>query len=90
MPLNIKNAAVEHLVSELASRTGESKTEAVRRSLEERLDRVRLRDVGAGRRERVRRVLEKEIWPAIPAHLRGRTTTKAERESILGYGADGV
>jgi hypothetical protein len=37
------------------------------------------------------RVLEEEIWPQIPAELRGRPPlTKAEREAILGYGPDGV
>ena len=41
MPLTIKNHRVEELARVLASETGESLTEAVRRSLEQRLDRVR-------------------------------------------------
>ncbi len=36
MALNIKNSAVERLVEEVARLSGESKTEAVRRALEER------------------------------------------------------
>src|SRR3954452_18106205 len=44
--LNLKNPEVYRLASELAAVTGESMTEAVRLSLEERLDRVtRRRDV---------------------------------------------
>ncbi|MBI1989928.1 MAG: type II toxin-antitoxin system VapB family antitoxin, partial [Betaproteobacteria bacterium] len=36
MGLNIKNKDVERLIDEVTLLTGESKTEAVRRSLEER------------------------------------------------------
>ena len=36
MALNIKNADVERLATEVARLTGESKTEAIRRALEER------------------------------------------------------
>lgn len=41
MPLNIKNAEVERLVAEVADLTGESKTEAVRRAMTDRLRRLR-------------------------------------------------
>jgi hypothetical protein len=34
--------------------------------------------------------LEKEVWPAVPKKLLGRPVTKKERETILGYGRDGV
>jgi antitoxin VapB len=51
--LNLKNPEVYRLASELAAATGESMTEAVRLSLEERLDRVnRTRDVEVERRTR--------------------------------------
>jgi antitoxin VapB len=39
--LNIKNPAAEKLAREVARQTGESLTEAVRRSLEERLERLK-------------------------------------------------
>jgi hypothetical protein len=42
------------------------------------------------RAARVRRFLEKEVWPSIPPALRGTTISKAEREEILGYGPEGV
>ena len=37
MPLNIKNAEVERLAAEVSRLTGESKTEAIRRALEEHI-----------------------------------------------------
>ena len=40
MSLNIKNKDVERLIKEVSLLTGESKTEAVRRSLEERRERL--------------------------------------------------
>ena len=40
MAVNIKNERVERLINEVAALTGESKTEAVRKALEERRDRL--------------------------------------------------
>jgi len=40
MALNIRNSEAERLAAELASRTGETKTEAVAQALRERLARV--------------------------------------------------
>jgi antitoxin VapB len=89
MALNIKNAEVERLAADVARLTGESKTEAIRRALEER--RRRLRHVTADqRRARVLRLLEKKVWPTLPAGERGRRLTRAEEDEILGFGADGV
>ncbi len=87
MALNIKNREVEELVNEVARITGESKTEAVRRALEER--RARLRFPKPDRNERARRWLE-EVWASLPPDVRGRRITKEEREEILGYGPLGV
>ena len=90
MAVNIKNDRVERLIDEVAAMTGETKTEAVRRALEERRDRlVRYRaqsDPGA----RFWRVMEREIWPSIPAQALGVPMTKVEEEAILGFGPDGV
>jgi antitoxin VapB len=41
MPLNIRNKHTEELATALAKLTGETKTEAVTRSLSERLERLR-------------------------------------------------
>ena len=40
MAVNIKNARVELLLDEVAALTGETKTEAIRRALEDRRDRL--------------------------------------------------
>ena len=90
MALNIKNEDVERLLDEVVALTGESKTEAVRRALEERRQRLALRS--GGRPEEVRLVtfLEEELWPQIPAELMGTRLSKQEEEEILGYGESGV
>ena len=55
--LNLKNPEVYQLANELAAATGESMTEAVRVSLQERLERVRASD-DAERERRLRRITE--------------------------------
>ncbi|MGB7219025.1 MAG: type II toxin-antitoxin system VapB family antitoxin [Vicinamibacterales bacterium] len=89
MALNLKNAAVERLAAEVAKLTGESKTEAIRRALEER--RRRLKGASADqRRARVLRFLEKSVWATLPKGERGRRLTREEEDDILGYGPAGV
>lgn len=89
MPLNIKNADVERLVTEVARLTGESKTEAIRRALDER--RRRLTSVSpAGRRARVLRFLERKVWTTVPKSELGRRLSRDEEDAILGYGPGGV
>jgi antitoxin VapB len=89
MGLNIKNTEVERLAAEVAESTGESKTEAIRKALEERKARLASRVVPQPG-ERTRRFLEREVWPAVPPDVRGRVTGKRRREKILGYGPEGV
>ena len=89
MPLNLKNADVERLAAEVAELTGESKTEAIRKALEERRRRLK----GAGvleRRERTLKFLKTRVWPDIPKKALGRRLSRAEEDEILGYGAEGV
>jgi antitoxin VapB len=89
MALNIKNGEVERLATEVARLTGESKTEAIRRALEER--RGRLKSASSDtRRARVLRFLEKKVWPTVPKAQVGRRLTRAEEDEILGYGPAGV
>ena len=90
MALNIKNETVERLVTEVARLTGETKTEAVRRALEERKARLAFRITENDRGARIRRFLENEVWPQIPEQELGRPLTKDEKEKILGYGPEGV
>ena len=89
MAMNIKNAEVERLATEFARLTGESKTEAIRRALEER--RRRLTSVSnSDRRARVLKFLEKKVWPTLPKAQVGRRLSRAEEDEILGYGPGGV
>ncbi len=90
MALNIKNDKVERLAEELAHMTGESKTAAILRALEERRERIALAPSGKRQLAQALDFLEKEIWPNIPPKLRGRRVTKRERERMLGYGRGGV
>jgi len=87
MSLNIKNPEVLALAEEVARMTGETKTEAIRKSLDERRRTlgVDLRD----RAERHRALLE-EFWATVPAGVLGKQTTKEEVEEMLGFGPGGV
>lgn len=89
MALNIKNDEVERLAADVARLTGESKTEAIRRALEERKRRLRLVSTD-DRRVRVLRFLEKKVWPGLPREEVGRRLTRAEEDALLGFGPDGV
>ena len=89
MALNIKNADVERLADEVARLTGESKTEAIRKALEDRRRRLKGPSV-AERRRRVLRFLETKVWPSIPKKELGRRISRREKEDILGYGPGGV
>ena len=89
MALNLKNEEVERLAADVARMTGESKTEAIRRALQERQERLKCRSLEQ-RRARVLRLLEREIWPTLSAEERGRRPTQAEEDEILGIGPGGV
>ena len=89
MALNIKNAEVERLAAQLARLTGESKTEAIRRALDERRRRIKGPPADQ-RRARVLRFLERHVWPTLPPGDRGRRLTRDEEDDILGYGPSGV
>jgi len=90
MALNIKNPEVERLAGEVAALAGESKTQAIRRALEERKSRLRVRVVRRDRRAELRRFLESEVWSQVPKHLIGKRLPRSEEERILGFGRDGV
>lgn len=72
MALNIKNAQVESLAAEVSQLTGESKTEAIRRALEERKMRLSYQVVRENRGEELRSFLEREVWSVIRARSAGR------------------
>jgi antitoxin VapB len=90
MALNIKNPEVERLAAEAARLTGESKTESIRRALEDRVARLRLRVVGRNREADVLQYLEREVWPLVPKRVLGRRLSRREEDRILGFGPEGV
>ena len=87
MALNIKNQEVERLASEVSALTGESKTQAIRKALEERKARLEL--TGQDRKERLQTFLETQVWPKVPDELRGKGISQEEQDDILGYGPEG-
>ena len=90
MDLNIKDPEAERLAAEVAELAGETKTRAVRVALAERRERLALRSPDPDRAGALLRFLEEEAWPQVPAEESQRPLTRAEREAILGYGAEGV
>lgn len=90
MALNIKNVEVERLAAEIAELTGETKTEAIRRALEDRRRRLSFQVVPADRKAHLRAFLEQELWPAIPKKALGRRMGRVEEDEILGFGPEGV
>jgi antitoxin VapB len=90
MALSIKNPEVEELVAAVTALTGESKTEAVRRSLIERRERLSLQQPHRERGGDFLRYLEEEVWPKAPPDQLGRRLSREEEDEILGYEPRGV
>lgn len=84
--LNIKNVEVERLAAEVAELCGETKTEAIRKALEERKARLKSR-IALSQVDQAWRFLELEVWPRLEGQ---RAPAKTEVEDILGYSEGGV
>ena len=89
MGLNIKNLDVERLAGEVAGLAHETKTEAIRRALLERLARLQARAGKPGNRKSLREYMELNVWPLIPSGQLGRVLSREEEDQILGYGPEG-
>jgi antitoxin VapB len=89
MGLNIKNAEVERLASEVAGLARETKTEAIRRALLERRARLQARAGRPAGGKGLRDYLERNVWPMIPPAELGRVLSREEEDQILGYGPEG-
>ena len=89
MALNIKNAEVERLATEVAQLARETKTEAIRKALEERKARLKPHPTPEEKYRRTMEYLQREVWPSIPPEVRGKAITKEEEEEILGIGPNG-
>ncbi len=90
MTLRITDPEVKRLAQDVARLAGESETEAVRRSLIERRDKLLLAQDGRSRSERMLDVLEQRIWPMLREGVRGTTVTPDDEDELLGYGPSGV
>ncbi|HEX4681860.1 MAG TPA: type II toxin-antitoxin system VapB family antitoxin [Gemmatimonadaceae bacterium] len=88
MGLNIKNPQVEALAEEVARLAGESKTEAIRKALLERRERLKYRRVETDDHGRVMEFLRREVWPRVPRGQRGQRPSADEEAAILGYDID--
>jgi len=82
MALNIRHPATEKLAEEVAELTGETKTEAVRRALQDRLTRLR--------RERAKRRLADELDQIAKRCARLPAQDVRPADEILGYDDNGL
>ena len=82
MPLSIRNPRVERLARDVSRRTGENMTQAIARSLEERLARLQASRQRAAKLRAIRRIVES--IKRLPV-LDRRTP-----EEILGYDEHGL
>ncbi len=87
MALNIKNADVERLAAEVSKLTGENKTQAIRKALEERKARLELQ--GERSLEALTALMKERIWSKLPDSVRGKGISQEEQDEILGYGPEG-
>jgi antitoxin VapB len=82
MPLSIKSEATEKLARQVASETGESLTEAIQKSLEERLARLK--------RQRKSHLLASQISDLLRRVDALPTLDTRSANEILGYDNDGL
>jgi antitoxin VapB len=82
MPISIKNEATEQLARKLADLTGESLTETIRESLQERYERLQNKASGRSMRDDIMEIVKR-------CSNRPRLTTLTDDE-ILGYDEFGV
>lgn len=82
MPLSIKNDATERLARQLADETGESITEAIQKSLEERWERLKAR--------RRARVLSRQVEDILQRVDAMPTQDTRSADEILGYDEHGL
>ena len=82
MPLSIKNETTERLARQVAGETGESITEAIQKSLEERWDRLKERRRGRALTRQIEDILRRV--DALP------TLDDRSPDEILGYDEHGL
>jgi antitoxin VapB len=89
MALNLKNTEVELLAAEVASMAGESKTEAIRQSLQDRKAKLLSISNPQTRSDRAESILT-AFRASLSKPLSKVPLTRQEEDEILGFGPDGV
>jgi antitoxin VapB len=89
MALHIEDAEVERLAAKVAELAHESETEAVRRALADRMEKLTVPNGQKPKRGDLKAFLEREVWPKVPPEVLGKPVTKQEVEEILGFGPEG-
>jgi antitoxin VapB len=82
MPLSIKNEATERLARQVAGETGESLTEAIQKSLEERWERLK--------RRRKSHILAGQLEDLLRRVDALRNQDSRSADEILGYDENGT
>ena len=90
MTLQVDNPNVDRLLDEITQITGESRTEAIRKALEERRYRLSDKARATPNEARLLAFLQDEVWPLIPSDHLGVRLSKEAEEAVLGYGENGV
>jgi antitoxin VapB len=88
MALNIKNPEVEQLAEQAATLAHESKTEAIRVALQERVARLKMSRGRVPQDQKINALLSR-FRKQFPKGDFGRKLSKAEEEKILGFGPGG-
>jgi hypothetical protein len=84
--IHIKSPAVVKLAAELASLTGDSKTEVIRKALEEKMIRLSINSARRARRAEMARILGREVCTLARAGVKRKVLSTAEIQELLAYG----
>ena len=86
MAIHIKNPAVTKLAAELASLTGDTKTETIRKALEEKMARLSAISARRVRSAELARVLGRDVCTLVRAGGKKHILSAAEIQELLAYG----
>jgi antitoxin VapB len=81
MGLCIRNREVERFADQVAAMAGETKTEAIRKALDERKEQLMLRSRRGGKKlHDIHPWLEADVWPKVPPRPGARAWAKKQRK----------
>ncbi len=86
MAIHIKDSGVIRLATQLAALTGESRTGAIRRALEEKIARLSGASAQSSRRAELVRVFGCKVPSLVRAGRRRGNLTPEEVQELLAYG----